>query len=476
MFRERRLHPATIFFNLFQLLKEFALPIIIGFLTFRGQALLYFSVIIAAVIIIILPISIASWYRFTYRVEDNELRIEQGVFIRKKRYISINRIQSIDLTQSVLHRIFKLVKVQIETASSGNESEGSLKAVTLKEGEQLREQLKNASNVMEDVTVEGDDETIFPTDKISTGRLFLAGTTSGSIGVLIAIAAFFSTQVEQFIPEEFFDETVQWIIGLSLIFMIGSIILLLLLLWLLGIAGTMIKYGNFTITRKEDELFITRGLLEKKQITIPLRRIQAVGIEESLLRQPIGYASVFVEVAGGSSNKGDEFSTVLFPILKKDEIEPFLEKYLPDYKATEEELHSLPKRAIFYYLFRSAILAVIVTGILYYIWPQALWVGFIILLVSLLYGFLQYKDGGYCIHNKRLTIRFRRGIHRRKMRIYHGRIQAVEIRQHKLHHLQQLATIKLSIIGMLGTGTHYTINELENTDVEQIFDWYSYRT
>src|SRR5699024_11372328 len=69
---------------------------------------------------------------------------------------------------------------------------------------------------------------------------------SGSIGVLLALAAVFFSQIEQFIPEDFFDETIKWVVGLSLIFIIGLVSIVLLILYVLGIAGTMIKYGKFT--------------------------------------------------------------------------------------------------------------------------------------------------------------------------------------------------------------------------------------
>src|SRR5699024_2681282 len=214
MFEEKRLHPTTIFFNFFQFLKEFALPIILGFFTFRGQALFYLLIILVAIFIINLVFSIASWYRFTYRVEDGELRIEHGIFVRKKRYISINRIQSINLTQSVFHRLFKLTKVQIETAGSGGQAEGSLTAVSLEEGRLFRIKLKSIS-IEDHVPDEHVDESTNPTDKISARRLFIAGTTSGSIGVLAAFFAFFVSQVEQLIPGEVFNQSFEWVIGLN---------------------------------------------------------------------------------------------------------------------------------------------------------------------------------------------------------------------------------------------------------------------
>src|SRR5699024_3632661 len=177
------------------------------------------------------------------------------------RYISINRIQSINLTQSVFHRLFKLTKVQIETAGGGGQAEVSLKAVTHEEGKLLRTKLKSISTE-DHVPDEHVDESTNPTDKISARRLFIAGTTSGSIGVLAAFFAFFVSQVEQLIPGEVFEQSFEWVIGLNVTLIIGLGLIVLIILWIFGIAGTMIKYGNYTITKNEDELFITRGLLE----------------------------------------------------------------------------------------------------------------------------------------------------------------------------------------------------------------------
>ena len=47
---------------------------------------------------------IIKWKRFEYWFEDDELRIEYGLFVKKKRYIPFDRIQSLDYTEGILHR------------------------------------------------------------------------------------------------------------------------------------------------------------------------------------------------------------------------------------------------------------------------------------------------------------------------------------------------------------------------------------
>ncbi|MFB4168123.1 PH domain-containing protein [Virgibacillus sp. JSM 102003] len=473
MFNQKRLHPAAIFFNFIRVLRESLFAVVLGFITFKDDSLFYFILITSGIFILMLTFSILSWYRYTYRIEDEELRIEYGIFIRKKRYISKNRIQSIDLTSGVIHRIFKLTKVQIETAGSSNGAEASLKAVKRTEGDALRQELKTAVTRHEDVH---DDlvERKNPSLRISFKRLFLAGSTSGSIGVIFALMAFGFSELEQFIPDHYYDNTVEWAIGLSVIFIVVLVIILLVFLWLLGIAGTMIKYGNFTITKNDSELFITRGLLEKKQVTIPLKRVQAVGIQESIIRQPLGYVTVFAEVAGGSMDKGEDFSSVLFPIMKADEVGEFFNTFLPEYAGETQELIPLPKRARKFYLLRSSLPVIIIGAGVGYFFTQFVWVPILLLIGSFYLGFLRHKDGGFYQDGQRLTIRYRT-LSKNTLVMYHKRLQAFEKKQYLVQAKQKLATMRLSIIGKMGMGKHFIIKEMDESHTDQLADWYSYR-
>lgn len=465
---KRRLHPIAILINFVLTLRHLYLAIIIGFVTFRGLSLLYFLLITLAILIPVLLYSFLSWFRFTYKVENNELQIHHGIFIRKERHISKNRIQSIDLTASIIHRLFKLVKVQIDTAGSGEGAEASLSAVKLADGEKLRADLKMSEQKLIDEEQPIPNE---PSSTITFKRLFLAGSTSGSIGVILAIVLFGFSEVEQFIPNQFYDNTLQWIIGLSIILLIGLVVIGLFILWIIGIAGTMIKYGNFTITKKNDELFITRGLLEKREQTIPLRRIQAVGIKESIIRQPLGFVTVFAEVAGGSMDSNEEFN-ILFPIMKKSEVEHFLQTYLPAYVGITEEFQHLPKQSLKYYLIRSVTPVLLLSVGLWYFFPKFILMSIVLIVASIFLGLLRYKDAGYRLGKNRLTIVYRQLLSKTTMIIYKKRIQSFERKQHIIQKMDDLATMHIAIIGVLGLGTHYNIKDMDTEDIYVIANWY----
>src|SRR5699024_2797216 len=237
----RRLHPAGMFFAFIKVIKETILGLGIGTIAIFKQSPKYALIFIGVFGLFSVANSIVSWFRYTYRVEDGELRIEQGIIKRKKRYISINRIHKIDITSNVIHRIFRLGKVQIDTASSGAGAEVSLSAVKIEDAQLLRRVLKKekqaASGAESDTSIHSGKEPVYPKRKITWTRLFIAGTTSGSVGVILVAMLFLFSQTGEFIPESIYDQTFQWIIQLSIVFIVFFGIVAVLFLWLAGIAG-----------------------------------------------------------------------------------------------------------------------------------------------------------------------------------------------------------------------------------------------
>ncbi|WP_232824286.1 PH domain-containing protein [Paraliobacillus zengyii] len=478
MSEPKRLHPAAIIFRAINTIRQsiFGLLPIILIASNDG----FFKYVILGVIvltIVFIVLNVIGWMKFTYQLDEDQLRIEQGIFIRKKRTISKHRIQSIDLSQNIIHRIFGLTKVQIETAGSDQDVDAALSAVTFTEGQWLHDQLKakrptttNSEEklVEDDTKSEGD----YPSRTISFRKLFIAGTTSGSFGIILALLAFLSSQVETLIPDKFYQETTTWLISQAIETIVLLSILFFIGVWLVGILGTMIKYGNFTITRYEEELYITRGLLEKKQTTIPLKRIQAVGITQSIIRQPLGLATIFVEIAGGETDKQEGTNTILFPLLSKNKIHDFLDEIIPEYSDLPENYTALPKRALPYYLLRSTwipILASIAVGIFFIDW---IWIPLIILALSILLGILTHRTTGFKLTESMLTLQMRQ-LSKETIMLKQKRIQAFEKKQHILHREQGLATLKGSILNNF-FGRNYILAELEEEDVDRIGDWYSY--
>lgn len=426
-----------------------------------------------AFIFLALIFGFLNWLRFTYRIQENELRIESGVFIRKKRYIPFDRIQSLDQTEGILHRTFGLVKLNVETAggSGGQEAEAVLAAITKDEAKQIQlilSAVKNA-DVMNDPKHIPEHNVIY---KITLKDLIVLALTSGGTGVILSAAFAILLQFDELIPYKLIYRQFESLIANGIVFVMTIIMIGLFVVWLMALVGTLFKYGNFTVVKTKDDVIITRGLLEKRQITVPLKRIQSVRITQNLVRQPIGYASVYVENAGGSSENGELAKVILLPVVKKGEVQGILRNCLPDYNL-DVKIHPAPKRAMIRYLVKGWLFIlpiVIILGIFLKPWG---WLSFFTILPITYVQYLTYRDAGWGIEKDQLTLQYRR-LTKNIVFMKKGKIQSVNIQESFFQREKQLLTIQARVKSGHGGGGGQVV-DLDQNDALHVYYWFSFQ-
>jgi putative membrane protein len=481
MSEPKRIHPIGMLLSIFKIIKQTALsylPLLI--IAISSKQWMYILIGAIAILVFLLVYTFLSWWRYTYLLEEDQIRIEQGIIVRKKRTISKHRIQSIDLSQNLIHRIFGLTKVQIETAGSDHNIDASLHAVTMEEGRYVHDQLKYNKQMKEQLSDEAEghnlemkEQPAHPFKKVTPRALIIAGSTSGSFGIILGLFAIGFSELETFIPDHFYNQATAWVMAQALQVLIALAIVVFIFIWVLGIVTTLIQYWDFTVTRYEKELYITRGLIEKKQSTIPLKRIQAIGMKESILRQPLGYASLYVEIASGEISQNGETTTLLFPLMKKAKVKDFLQEVLPEYDYTIDQPTSLPKRSLPYYLIRSILFPLLATIILAFTLLEWVYIPIIATILAAVFGYWQYKTVKFQLEKDYLFVQSRL-LSRDTVIVKHSRIQSMQKKQHFLHRKQQLASINIAILNKF-VGRHITIREMELDEAYQIADWYSYQ-
>ncbi len=474
MSEPKRLHPVAAVANFLQSLKELLLPVFV-LIIFGGEGV-FFQFIASGLIILLLLISgIVRWLRFTYRIEEGELRIESGVFVRKKRYIPFERIQSLDLSEGILQRPFNLVKMKVETAGSSGkgDAEAILTAINKQEASMIQQALLHSKGQAlqdgnEELAIEPKADIVY---KISPGELLLLSSTSGGAGVVISAVVAFLLQLDEVLPYERIFAQFESFIKSGILFISIIVFIIFFIAWLIALIGSLLKYADFTVKKVDNDLIITRGLLEKRQFTIPFNRIQAVKITENLLRQPFGFASVYVESAGGSLQDVSSSSVLLLPITKKSRIADILKPYIKGY-SFEPLLRPAPRRSCLRYLFRGFLTSIlpIVLPILF----SRPWGYFALLLLpfSLLLSYLKYKDAGWGIDGQQLTLRYR-GLLKNTVFMKKNRIQKLSMEQSYFQIRADLATVDGAVMSGFG-GSGGTVADLEKSDVQQMYEWYSY--
>ncbi|GAA4057769.1 PH domain-containing protein [Amphibacillus indicireducens] len=473
-----RLHPAAILLFSFKTVKDlFFLFLVLFFAGLEDGLLTYLLIGTAALISIIVFFSWIKWFRFTYSVNGSELRIEHGLFVRKKRTISKYRIQSINLNQNIVHRFLGLTGIQIETAGSDLDVDANLIALKLDIADKLRQELTvnlNEENDSEAYDYDYALEKKLPKYEASFKRLFAFGSTSGGFGFIVAIILFIFSEAEAFIPERLFDQTTSWILSQVFTVIAALIILSLGLIWFLGTIGSVIKYGDFTIIRYDHELYITRGLVEKKQLTIPLKRIQAVSFKQNPLRLPFRLGSLTIVIAGGEVSQKENIQTVIFPLIRRSEIETFLATILPEYTTNFDQLKPISRRYFYINTVVNLLIAVVIISILAIFISSFWWIGLVVLTLALGYDFIKYKLTKTALSEDQLTLQIVPVFSKETVWLKKDKIQALEQSQNPIQRKLNIATYKVSVLDNF-VGQHYVIHGLPIEDANTISDWYSYR-
>lgn len=475
MFEKRRLHPISVVYVILKRLKEIIFPFI-GLILLGGKPTdwgLYTILGVSLLLVIILISGFLHWNYFTFYVVEKELRIEYGVFVKKKRYIPFERIQSLDLTEGIFHRPFRLVKVKIETAG-GMEAEGELTAISKIVAEDLKRYIVQKKNeqMESDEVIENLEPIQQEIYRITNKQLAILASTSGGVGVIISAIFAFLSQFEDLIPyNRIYDHIQQFITsGLALISIM--IFFVFVFLWILSLFITLLKYANFTLSKTKDDLIITRGLIEKKQITIPLQRIQAVKITESMLRQPFNLVSVSLISAGGSLNDVEAASVLAVPLFKKKDLPILLNEVVPEYEWIEQ-LTPPPKRSVWRYMIKNSWIALPVIGALIYFFQGWGMLSLLLLLILPSWGYWNYRSAGYCISGKQLSLSFRQ-FHKTTFIMKRNRIQALYYREGWWQRKGNLASIEGVVLSGAGGATG-VVTDLAKEDVEIVYDWYSLR-
>lgn len=476
-----RLHPAAMIITALKSARQFASAAVIpglAALFSGGFGVVTLSLILLGVVLLLIGAALwgfLSWRATTYRVAGGAFYLRRGVLQKSERTIPLEHVQSVDTVQGVVQRLFSVVELRVETAGGGTEgSDASLAALDRGSADELRGALEGGSD--EPVEEESGPEVL---RRLSGRELLIAGATSGQIGVALSVVAVASQLFDNFFTEGFARRVFE---SLSPGGVTAALIIVLafgLFAWMLAIAGTVLAYAGFTLSRDGEFLYIRRGLLEKREATIPLARIQAVQIVEGVLRQPFGLAMLKVESAGYGESSG--VSTTLFPLLPRRRAPEFLKTAVPEFSAaiSGEPLQRPPRRALRRYIFRSlapvfillcAASAVLVFSDLPFtlrdIGVYAGGIAAALIVLSALFGWLRYRDAGWAYSGGCVTLRSRE-LARTTALAPRRKLQSRGSVSNPLQRRASLAHLRVRVASGSG-GAQFGILDLEDRDVRDL--------
>jgi putative membrane protein len=277
--------------------------------------------------------SVLKWWRTSYVVGAEDIRLESGVVSRSARSVPYERIQDVSLEQPLLARMLGLAEVKFETGAGGKD-ELTLAYLPLAEGERLRELVRDrkddAAPASETPAAEPTGQVLFA---MTPRRLAVFGMFEFSLAA-VAVALGAAQQLDFLLPFDLWDwdgwrrvldipahrlaefgPLVQAFAVLAALLAVAAIGVTT------GVARTFARDWGFVLERTAKGFRRRRGLFTKSDMVMPAHRVQALQLRTRWLRRRFGWHGLkFVSLAQDAGSG----SHVVAPFAQLDEIEPIV--------------------------------------------------------------------------------------------------------------------------------------------------------
>lgn len=478
MASDRRLHPASILFTLGSTARNFLLP---------GAATLFASRtgewgMGLGLTLVLAPLSLIALVRalsIRYRFEEHELVIRSGFVFRSVRHLPYGRIHNLDAVQTLLHRILGVAEVRIETGG-GAEPEAALQVISLKALDEMRNEVFGrrkaaAPAPTSDLDPELAAETPAPPDSkvilhLDTRELMLSGFIH-SKGIIV-IGAIFGLlyefkMFESFIPDvlEEFSPARALIRELGLAFQgkgelpavalaiaIAGFSLLLLVLRVLSMFWTAVTLHGYTLVHQADDLRAEFGFFTRVSATTPLKRAQALTIQEGPLHRLFDRVSVRLQSVGQSLAEGQSrpMREKIAPLLRKTAVPEFVDHIFPGIELGDDTWRPAHPRAFRRAVVVPSVVWVVMASPLVYLRP---WLGLeltaCLLAWAALNAWLSVRHTGW--RTTPDAVFFKSGWIWRQMTIVRvERIQGVSLHESPFDRRHRMASVHVDTLGASG--------------------------
>ena len=317
-----------------------------------GTPLMVSLLVGAGILLLILLGFFGTWWFTKYQITDRHVNVNTGMVFRQQRQARIDRVQSIDIAQPLVARIFGLAELRFDVADSGSAAM-NLAFVKLSEAHELRNEilaraagLKTPAPSAPALPVQPDAVTVAgqSPDPTAPQEAAPGAPAPGYASVSASLAA--SERVVAVVPTGRLIGSillrpatilmVLLIIGLGIAMSaIEGFAPFYLLPALLGMAGALwnnLNTGyNFKAATSADGLRLSYGLLDTRHQTVPPGRVQAIKVTAPFFWRPLGWYRVAVNVAGiggGAANDAEQRS-VLLPVGSYEDVLAVLSVVLP---------------------------------------------------------------------------------------------------------------------------------------------------
>lgn len=397
--------------------------------------------------------SILTYFRFYYYIRDNAIVLDKGVLKKTRTNIPFERIQTINFSQNLLHRLFNVVSVEIDSAGA-NKSEISIDALSKDEAIALREyimaekeQLISESGTEEEKEISADKSPSELLLHLTPSDLLKVGVSQNHLRSMGIIFAFVFTTINEitnnigdFISDKF-TQFEDYAIHNTLFAFIVSAVLVIVISFLFSLGNSILKYYDLKLWMSKNGLKLVRGLLNREEVTINKNKVQMVSWSTNPIRKIFKMYTLQIAQAS-SSEVNAQKSKINVPGSYKKQVSRVINMVFPSEYLGTEAKHSISPVIKFRIILFYGVLPSLVGLSLWFLIKDAAFYFLLTLPLSFFLGRSYYKKRSYEVNEE--LIRSNGGIvGTENVLTQIHKVQAVKIKQSWYQRRKQLATIKV---------------------------------
>jgi putative membrane protein len=468
----RRLHPAAVLAEGLSQLRQVALPFLVVVVVGRGNLT---SIVVLGIVGLVFALiaALATWSYTEWWVDDGAIHHRTGMFRVQETSVPFHRVQAIDTVRGPVQRLLGAVELHVQTAGGGARGEIVLKAVAPEVAEELRDFVRERGAAVAAVPAQAADA---PAWRLGFGRLLVAALTSGSLGVLVPVVAGASQALDDVLGAEDAQQLLPDTPREALL----AAAAVLAAAWILSVLGTIVAFAGFRVVREGERLRISRGIVERREASVPIARVAAIRIVESPLREPFGLAQVRLESAGYA--KEPATAQALLPLVRRRDVEEVVRRLLPELAAPREAaapaapaaprdmapppgaLARPPRRALRRYVVAPVAVAAVVPIVLVALFGTPALAALAAPVLAAAFGVAAFRSAGWRLDGARLVLR-ERGLQRTTLIADARRLPELFARTSAFQRRARLATVGVA----LGSGRRAAVRHLDAPTAHALF-------
>ncbi|WP_052455645.1 PH domain-containing protein [Bhargavaea cecembensis] len=489
----KRMHPAGMLWSVLDYIKSTFFLILILFVLNAGSDaawVKYGRIVFLGVSAVSFLFLLPAWWRRTYRIERDSVKIDSGIFVRKHRSVPFRRVQNVNRQVPAVLKMLGLTSLTLETGAEGDEASVKFTAVTKEEATRIETALdgyrerKARTEEPAEETPEGHtptDETPVPERTVhfipAKKDIIKASFLSFSFIALIPILATVYRNMDEFIDLDSRAEGAISLLSGSSLFLGVAITVLILLAVSFGVVRTWLKYGRYEISSDDERIYIRRGVLSEQSLSVRKKNVQAVEISETPVKRLLGMAEVKLITVGTFDEDLSDINT-LYPFLPRDRAIDMIGELLPDMEVTEE-VDRLPKNSLVLRMIRIPWTALIGTAALFFWRPDFpfvpdWWVLAIIMFAwTWLLRLFDYRNTRYSVRGP--FVQFRKGgLWRSTFVTRREKVIETVVSQSRIQHRFGVATVKT--VNRSKPVHHEELKDVPEETAARFGQWYTERT